>query len=493
MIVRFEDLQSLGVFVSILREIAMRSVIRLAVAALVLTLLLTRPAAASEDTAPPLHEVEEMQERSFSTGTQFFDDGTVNGTLYYFQRKRMRVNNVDNRWHNNLDHATAGIGAEFSSGFVGDVIGVDVGAFSATDLWTSGLPFHEVAFFPARDPWRINWGEKHTENGVSLHKALVKFRHKETWWGKAGYFQPTGPGVLGSNWSVYPGTYRGAETGFSHKGFSMAAAWADQYKAPWFRDTYHFRRDDSSHVAWLWSLGARYAFGEETSLAGTTVELAYGESERFLQNGHFKIKNKQALGDGDLTFGYQLYAMDDSDSSGSNDNFAGPATQHFLFSRYELGPWTFRAEYTYTLAPQNNEDNKGYFAYRLISAYGGSQGALEPDWNTRSDWNHDRESAAFANVSRTFSIFGHKGFEAGLTFSYGWDGKARGYSTHLKERAWALDLIYTMPDGFLKGASIRAHYTDYRNSAGLNDWEGFKNAFGNEHDFKLLITIPFSI
>ncbi|SBW06304.1 conserved exported hypothetical protein [uncultured delta proteobacterium] len=453
---------------------------------------LPRPAAASDETDPPLHDVEESQERSFSTGTKFFDDGKVTGNFYYFQRKRMRKSNEDDRWHNNLDHATTGVGAEFSSGFIGDVIGVDVGAFSATDLWSSGRPFHELAFFPARDPWSINWDATHPDNGVSMHKALVKFRHNETWWGKAGYFQPTGPGVLGTNWSVYPGTYRGAETGFSYKGFSMAAAWADEYKAPWYRDTYHFRRDDKSHVAWLWSLGARYTFDEEVFLAGTTVEAAYGESEKFLKNAHFKIKNRRKAGDGEFTFGYQLYMMDDSDSSGANDNFAGAATQHFLFSRYEIGPWTLRAEYTYTLAPQNNENNKGYFAYRLISAYGGSQGALEPDWNTRSDWNHDRESAAFVNVSRKFSLFGYEGFEAGLTYSHGWDGKAYGYSTRLNERAWAADLIYTVPDGPLKGATVKAHYMQYTNSTGLNDWQGFKNAFQDEHDFKLLITIPFS-
>jgi hypothetical protein len=184
--------------------------------------------------------------------------------------------------------------------------------------------------------------------------------------------------------------------------------------------------------------------------------------------------------------------MDDSASSGENDNFAGPATQHFLFSRYELGPWTFRAEYTYTLAPQNNEYNKGYFAYRPISAYGGAQGALEPDWNTRSDWNHNRESAAFVGVSRKFSLFGHEGFEAGLSYSHGWDGKAYGYSAHLKERAWAVDLIYAIPDGPLKGATVKAHYMQYTNDTGLNDWQGFKNAFQDEHEFKLLITIPFS-
>ncbi|CAK7059051.1 MAG: Chitoporin [Desulfovibrio sp.] len=470
----------------------MSRILRLALAFAVVGLAFAAaPAVASEDTDPPLHDVEESQQRSFSTGTAFFDDGKITGSLYYFQRKRMRESLSDDRYHNNLDHATYGIGAEFSSGFIGDFIGVDIGAFTATDLWHSKLPYHELSFFPTRDPWSNNWDSQYPDNGVSLHKALVKFRHKSTW-AKAGYFQPTGPGTLGVNWSVYPGTYRGAEAGFTHGGLSVAAAWADQYKAPWFRDTYHLRRDDGSHVSYLWSLGARYTFDETSFLAGTTVELAYGESKNFLQNGHFKIKNTRPLGEGTFTAGYQLYAMADSASHGANDNFAGNAYQHFVFSRYEYGPWTFRAEFTYTEAPQKNATNKGYFAYRLISRYGGSQGAIEPDWNTRSDWNHNREKAAFANVSRKFSILGHKGFEAGVTYSHGWDGKAHGYSGHLKEWAWAVDLSYTVPEGMFEGTTIKAHYMEYTNSSDRPDWEGFQNAFQDERDFKLLVVIPFS-
>lgn len=448
-------------------------------------------ALASDDTNPPLHDAEESQERSFSTGTAFFDDGKVTGSFYYFQRKRMRYSLADDRYHNNLDHATTGVGAEFSSGFIGDVIGVDVGAFTAHDLWNSNLAFHELSFFPARDPWHINWGAEHPDNGVSLHKALVKVRHGNAW-GKAGYFQPTGPGTLGVNWSVYPGTYRGAEAGFTRGGLSVAGAWADAYKAPWFRDVYRFRRDDGSHVAGLWSLGARYTFGEESFFSGATVELAYGESENYLKNAHLKIKTERRIGDGVLTLGYQLYAMDDAASGGPNDNFDGVATQHFFFSKYTLGPWTLRGELTYTLAPQNNEANKGYFAYRLVGQYGGAQGAIEPDWNTRSDWNHNREAAAFLKISRTFSLFGLSGFEAGFTYSHGWDGKAYGYSGHLKEWAFAFDLGYTVPDGALAGATVKAHYMEYRNGSAMPDWVGFKNAFQDERDFKLLITIPFS-
>ncbi len=452
----------------------------------------TLSAPAAEDLAPPLHGAAAEQKKSFSTGTAFFDDANVGGNLYYFQRKRMRYALSDNHWHNNLDHATVNAGGEFTSGFAGGVLGFDFGAFLAYDLWNSNIPFHEMNFFPWRDPWHADWSDQYVDNGASVHKAHLKAKIGSAW-AKAGYFQPTGPGVLGVNWSLFPGTWQGVEAGFQSGGLSMAGAWANEYKAPWYKDTYAFRMDDGTHVAWVWSLGARYAFSEGP-LKDTTLEVAYGESRNYLQNAHFKARHETSAWGNPLTFGYQMYAMADSDGSGSaNDNFDGIATQHFLFSRYEPGLWTLRLEFTYTRAHQDNAAQKGYFAYRLISAYGASQGALEPWWDTRSDWNHDREKAVFVNVARKFDDLGLAGVEAGVTWCQGWDGRAYGISDRLNEKALAFDLGYTVPSGPLKGVSVKAHYLIYRNGSDQDSWQNFKNAFQDERDFKFLVSIPFSL
>lgn len=89
------------------------------------------------------------------------------------------------------------------------------------------------------------------------------------------------------NWSFLPGTYQGAEIGLNLGKWSLAAAWANQYKAPWFSETYHFQQADVDgelrEVGYLWSLGARYQANEKLSL-----ETAYGESKEYLWNAHFK-------------------------------------------------------------------------------------------------------------------------------------------------------------------------------------------------------------
>ena len=75
----------------------------------------------------------------------------------------------------------------------------------------------------------------------------------------------------------------------------------------------------------------------------------------------------------------------------------------------------------------------------------------------------------------------------------GWDGKAYGYSQRLREQAWNLDLGYTVPDGFLQGSSAVIHFTEYNNSTNLQSGEGFKNAFQDERDIKILVCFPFSM
>ncbi len=385
-------------------------------------------------------------------------------------------------------------GADFISGFAGGFLGVDLGAFGTYDLYNHASPDHEMSFFPWRDPWHADWSKKDPENGASLYKAHLKAKAGPAW-AKAGYFQPSGPGVLGVNWSLYPGTYQGVEVGADFGGLSLAGAWADGYKAPWYKDVFNFRQNDgTTHVAWLWSLGARYTFSSGP-LSGLSLETAYGESERYLKNAHIKTKYVTKLDEDTLTLGYTLYIMDDSDDSGSvNDNFSGMAFQHFLHAKYEYKLWTFRLEFTYTQAPQDSANQMGYFAYRLISAYGGANGAYEPWWDSRSDWDHNEEKAIYAGFSRKLDdLLGVKGFSAGMGYSHGWDGKAYGYSQRLNEKALTLDLGYTVPEGRLKGSSIKAHYTEYRNATSLPSWTGYKNAFQDERDFKLIVSFPFSL
>jgi len=452
------------------------------------------PALAVDDTAPATEDAEQSKERSFSTGTNFFDHAALSGGLYYFQRDRRRYDPARGRHANNLNHATLQANADFASGFIGDIIGVDFAVFGSHDVKNTGSVDHEMSFVPWNNPWHPNWSKRHTEDGLSIYKAHIKAK-AGPFWGRAGYFQPSGPTTLGVNWSVMPGTYRGVNAGADFGGLSLALAWADAYKAPWFKDMNDFRKNDGeTKVPWIWSSGLRYTFD-----SGLMLEGAYGESKQHLWNGQFKTAYAFSPGYSDkdtLSIGYQLYLMGDLDheKNSPNENFAGIASHHYAFAHYETGPWLFKLEGTYTRAPFSNEHHVGYFAYRLTDRNGSSKGAYDVWWDARSDWNAHNEKAVFAGIQRSLDdVLPLPGFYLGAGAALGWDGKAYGVSEHFKEWAFTVDLGYVKPDGPLKGAFVKLHFTEYRNGTDKPSWEPYKNAFQSEHDIKLFAGIPFDL
>ncbi|MCL2161410.1 MAG: OprD family porin [Betaproteobacteria bacterium] len=417
----------------------------------------------------------------------------VSGNLFYFNRHRKRYDVGEGRFRDNLRHQTLQGNVDISTPFYADVVGVDLGLFGTTDLANSASPDHEMSFFPWSVPWSPDWSKRDARSGTSLYRAHLKLRQvsgDRQFWGKVGYFQPSGPGVIGVNWSLMPGTYRGLETGLDKGPLSVAFAWADQYKAPWFSDLYHFRRNDGqTRVDHLWSLGARLRFA-----SGFSAEAAYGESQGFLRSAHLKFKYNSP---GEKVYlSYQLYGMADRDESDSPDNQYGGhvAHQHYLAAAWRPAPWVLRAEFLHTRAPSSQPQHAGYFAYRLIGRYGGANGAYEPWWDNRSDWNHNRESAVFLGVSRSLDdLLGVSGFTVGLSGAVGWGGRVHGVEERLRERAWSADLAYAVPDGPLKNARISLHYTRYDNKTNQPSWTGYNNLFQDERDLKILLVIPWGL
>jgi len=416
---------------------------------------------------------------------------TVSGNLFYFNRHRKRYDVNEGRYLDNLHHQALQGSVDISSPYYGNVLGFELGLFSATDLANSTGPDHEMSFFPWRDPWSPDWSKRDAKSGNSLYRAHLKLRHvmgERQFWGKVGYFQPTGPGVIGVNWSLMPGTYQGLETGLDNGPLSIAFAWANQYKSPWFSDLYHFRRNDGvTRVDYLWSLGARYRF-----TPGFSAEAAYGESQGFLRSAHLKFKYNTP--DEKIYLSYQLYGMADRDESNSPNNQYGGhvAHQHYLAAAWRPAPWVLKAEFLHTCAPSTQPQHAGYFAYRLIGRYGGANGAYEPWWDNRSDWNHNKESAVFLGVSRSLNdILPVSGFALGVSGVVGWGAQVYGVDWRLRERAWSADLAYAVPSGPLKNARVSFHYTRYSNNSDLPSWTGFNNHFQDERDLKILLVIPW--
>jgi hypothetical protein len=447
-----------------------------------------QPIAASDETAPAT-----AQESVVESGESLLP--AVSGNLFYFSRHRRRFDVTEERFRDNLNHQTLQGSVNISTPYYGNVAGFELGLFSTTDLANSASPDHEMSFFPWRDPWSPDWSKRDAKSGNSLYRAHLKLRQASgdrQFWGKLGYFQPSGPGVIGVNWSLMPGTYRGLEVGMDNGPLSIAFAWADQYKSPWFSDLYYFRRNDGeTRVDHLWSFGARLRLTPEFS-----AEAAYGESQGFLRSTHLKFKYTTA--DEKLYLSYQLYGMGDRDESDSDNNqYNGHvAHQHYLAAAWRPAPWVLKAEFLHTRAPSRQPQHAGYFAYRLIGRYGASNGAYEPWWDNRSDWNHNRESAVFLSASRSLNdLLGVSGFTLGFSGVAGWGGQVYGMEKRLRERAWSADLAYTVPGGSLKNAQISFHYTRYGNNSDQPSYwdKGYKNLFQDERDLKIILVIPWQI
>ena len=129
----------------------------------------------------------------------FFEDGNVSGGIYNFTRVRNRKDLEDGKYKENIHHSTALANVEFNSGLVGGFFGIDVGAFGTYDMWNSGSSYDSE--FSLRDEKKGK-----VVNTVSVYKASARLDF-DTLQLRAGYLQPSGPGVLGVNWSFVPGTY----------------------------------------------------------------------------------------------------------------------------------------------------------------------------------------------------------------------------------------------------------------------------------------------
>jgi hypothetical protein len=442
-----------------------------------------------------------------SQASEFFSESTISGNLNFFMRARDRagkpvdgggntIPGPDTAKTTNLDHGSIFANLGFHSGYVADVVGFDAVVYSTFDMWageeTGGSFEHEMNFFDCSSPYGAGDGQGSgscdsykTDNGVSFAKAALKFKFGENVNAQLGYFQPSVPSSLGVNWSFAPGTYRGGEIGGNFGDLSLGFVYADQYKAPWFKETYEFRDGSfwgspGKDVGDVYSMGARYALQN-----GISFDVGYGgltDGDR--KNFHVKVKGTT---DGGLYWSPQLYVVDD------DNQYDSTAFQAALLTAKSFGQYSFRAEATYTVADsEDTRGNVGNMAYRLTEQYGGSNGAYDIWWNNRSDFNHDGEYAFFLSSTRDFSDVGGTGFSAGVSGAYGAGAKAAGYD-ELVEYAYSFFANYAIQAGALKDANIGFYYTNYFNDTDAPDWGAYSNGFNDETDFKLTLTIPFAV
>ncbi|MGY3914355.1 OprD family outer membrane porin [Aeromonas australiensis] len=424
----------------------------------------------------------------------FVKDSKLTGGLFYFQRDRQRIQGGatgDGKYHSNLSHGTAQAALNFNSGYAWNFIGLDLGGFGAYDLSvdeSNGVNEENEFSFAGR-----KWGGKLdglSEDGFSLSNAALKFKFGDSVTAKGGYTQLYVPGVIGVNWSYQPGTYRGGQVEGNFGGLYLTYAIADEYKAPWFKETAGFSKasmyagnaafNDENSIDYIHGLAARYTFENGTAVTGS-----FGQSEGYMDSYHFKLAHKFDVLGG-LSTSYQFYG-----SETDNNDYDGLAWQQAITAAFGVGPYAFRVEGLWSKA----EGKLGNYLPRLTTGYANSQGANEIWWDSRSDWNHNNEKALFAGVTRTLDdLVGAPGWAVGVSGAYGWDAE-NGDSTLKNGKEWAanFDVMYTVQDGKLKGTLFKLHFTDYNNKQDeLGSW-AYPNMFTSERDVKFHIIAPFTI
>lgn len=430
-----------------------------------------------------------------SAASAFFEESTVTGAINFWMRDRTRADfdvatGEQTDKTPNLDHGSVYVSLGFHSGYVADTVGLDLNVYSTFDMWNNASPDHEMNFWGVDNPYDMNptqssgctgeWDSGCTDNGAAIQTAAVKFKFGDSITAKAGYFQPSVPTAMGVNWSYAAGTYTGGEIGGTFGDLAVGLVYADEYRAPWFQDSYGFRDGQNEDAGDAYSIGARYNFSDATSLDFAYAGLTKGDR----QNAHIKLKHNT---DNGWYLSPQLYVIDD------NDQYDSTAFQLAFLSSKSVGQYNFRLESTYTSADSSDtRGNTGNFAYRLTEKYGGSNGAYDIWWNNRSDFNHDGEIGFFGQMSRDFSDLGAPGFSAGINGVYAFGAEAEGFD-ELVEYSGSVFANYAIQGGALKGAHVGMYYTRYVNDANTPNWTGYSNAFQDENDLKVTLVIPFTI
>ncbi|CAK9885727.1 MAG: Chitoporin [Candidatus Erwinia impunctatus] len=376
-------------------------------------------------------------------------------------------------------------------------MGVDLAVFGALEMSNKGPASpNEIGFSDSKTRWDEKWtGDR---NGASIYKAALKFK-ADDYWLRAGYLQPTGQSLMAPHWSFLPGTYRGAETGLVHDfgdagTLSMSYMWSDQYKAPWYRNMYNFRKaDGKTGISYLHSIGAKYDFKNDLVLEG-----AFGQAAGYMDQYFAKASWAVPVAGNQLKTSWQFYGATDKETGGAangNDVYDGLAWLQALTFGYTTGPLDWRLEGTWVKA----KGNQGYFLQRMTPGYASSNGRLDVWWDSRSDLNANGEKSLFAGVMYDLSGLSLPGFSVGTSYAYGWDDKPSSLPQYdqdrrLKESAWNMDLLYTIQSGKAKGMLFKLHYTRYNNHSDIPSWGGgYGNVVQDEKDVKFIVIAPFTI
>ena len=432
---------------------------------------LLAPAVFEENTAePPQPE----PVRGFGA---LFDDAslTLRSTYYGRARSADNRNRVTAGTHAGEIHVNAfGQGVDFRSGYAWGVVGFDV--TGQTNLGR-GNGNSEVLFHKSRT--------NQDRSSATLGQAALKTRvgNEDFGWEARGGFTTISVGSLGTSGGLHPHAYRGFETKFRIRDWTIAYGWADRFKNEWddryrrMTNRWHQNRwgyTDGSDISHVHSLGLRYEWGEKKD---GFVDMGVGEGRHFRKNAQAVVSAPFDLGClGKLTLtGYGIIAKYQRLFSDEKKN-----TEYHVSgqAKLETGLWTFAAGLGHTRAPDGEE-----MQFRL-TAWGNSDNRNSiQTWGQLDDFVWDGQNVVKAQAGyKVGEAIGLPGLSVGARYLYSWNG--RNPNRERKSTGWEIDynVEYAVQKGALKGMALGVY-------AGHLRWADNKfHGKQNRNDVKVILS-----
>jgi hypothetical protein len=237
----------------------------------------------------------------------------ISGGIYYFQRNRQRFNALTDNYEQNLNHSTSLAAINSHSPLFSTPLSLDISAYAAYDfsIIEDNKVNQENEFSFADNRWCNNYkanDDGSSENGISFSKLVIHYEINQTLNATFGFSQFNIPGLIGTNWSFLPDTYRGFNLMTNIFDIKVNYIWVDKYKAPWFKNMQGFSTqnawaspfDNQNKIDYLHSL----SFQSEIQSIDTT--LAIGQSQGYMDSIHLKLA-RQLNSWKNLSISYHLY------------------------------------------------------------------------------------------------------------------------------------------------------------------------------------------
>ncbi|WP_281544031.1 porin [Grimontia sp. SpTr1] len=370
---------------------------------------------------------------------------------------RIRQTDTGDGFDAAFNYSDWNLGVNFASGYTGGEtgVGVDLGGYLSGTLYEQTSNCSEIVLCDG-------WGSQDTNGSFKATKVALKFNTGSVR-GDIGLTQ-MGVGTIGNVWSFVPGTYRGGKAFVDLNGWTLGYGFADQHTAPWW-ETVQRTPQGKQAFDFLHSVGLVGAVGD------VSVDLGVGQAN-LTNSGSDDSSTSYAAkfnyaADG-WSLGYGIYAVND------DSTYDGLGAHHGIQFAMPLGSvkWDSQVRYTHT-------KNAAEFTPRTVRGYGTNNGTWQQWWDALSDWNQDSQIAWYNRFN----------FDLGD----GWFAYAGVALSDISEEQVAWDaeyavngtIGYSVPNGALKGSTIRFHATHLeRDMRDNSDWA--------RQDFRLQVIVPYN-